>query len=244
MRIGLAIFSRLDSSRLPGKALRDVAGRTLLGRVVDRCRRLEQWLPVVVATSDRPVDDPIVAFTRAEGVEVFRGSAEDTLARAVSCARAFGFDAVVRICGDSPFIPPEVALRLAERMWEGGIDIATNVFPRSFPRGASAEVITTAALERILAATDDPEDREHATAFAYRHPERFRIWNLESEVVYLDEVHLAVDTAEDLRRAVWIAERLESRAVTAELDEVVTFARAWPERRSTSRQPLFTREGQ
>ena len=39
-RIGAIIFSRFDSNRLFGKALIDIQGRSLLGRVIDRAKRL------------------------------------------------------------------------------------------------------------------------------------------------------------------------------------------------------------
>ncbi len=49
--IGAIIFSRYDSSRLYGKALIDIEGRSLLGRVIDRAKLIKGVSKIIVATS-------------------------------------------------------------------------------------------------------------------------------------------------------------------------------------------------
>ena len=51
MKIGAIIFSRFSSERLPGKALIDISGRSLLGRVIDRTREIQGIDKIIVATS-------------------------------------------------------------------------------------------------------------------------------------------------------------------------------------------------
>ena len=127
MTTGLAIFARLDSRRLPGKALMPIAGRPLLGHVIDRARRARRVDRVIVATTDRPVDDPIAAFADGEGVSVFRGDAADVLGRAVACARAFRLATLVRISGDSPFIDPGLIDHMLEVHAADRPDATTNM---------------------------------------------------------------------------------------------------------------------
>jgi spore coat polysaccharide biosynthesis protein SpsF len=74
MTTGLIIFARMGSSRLPGKMLLPIAGRPLLGRVIDRVKCAGGDCPIVVATSTEAADDAIERYARKEGVEVFRGS--------------------------------------------------------------------------------------------------------------------------------------------------------------------------
>ena len=40
MNVGVIIFSRMDSKRLPGKALVEIGKRPMLGRVIDRANRI------------------------------------------------------------------------------------------------------------------------------------------------------------------------------------------------------------
>ena len=103
-KIGVLIFSRFDSSRLPGKALLDISGKELLGRVIDRSKKIRGITGVAVATSDRNIDDNVAAFAKAQGVDVFRGSVDDVAKRAIEACNFYGWDAFVRICGDRPFL--------------------------------------------------------------------------------------------------------------------------------------------
>ena len=54
MKIGIAILCRYSSSRLPGKILREINGRTILGHIKDRLQRGCKGYPIVVTTSDDP----------------------------------------------------------------------------------------------------------------------------------------------------------------------------------------------
>ena len=51
MRVVAIIQARMGSTRLPGKVLEDLGGRTMLARVVRRTRRSAALDEVVVATS-------------------------------------------------------------------------------------------------------------------------------------------------------------------------------------------------
>lgn len=228
MRPGLVVFARADSRRLPGKVLRDIAGRPLLGRVLDRLRHTAGGHPVIVATSHRPVDDPVAVFARSEGVTVFRGAADDVLARARACAAAHDLDPLVRLSGDSPFLPADVIVRLLELFAAERPDIVTNVFPRSFPPGASVEALSRATLDRLDAEVTERSDREHVTPFVYRHADRFAIANLAAPDPSWAELRLTVDTEEEWRRADWIAAQLGRAASAAPLVDVVALARRCP----------------
>ena len=224
---GLIIFARHDSRRLPGKVLRDLKGRPMLGRVIDRVRRIPGSLPAVVATSDRPVDDAIAAFAADEGVAVFRGAAEDVAGRALACAEAHGFDIFVRISADSPFVDPEVAAAVMRLFDERTADVATNTFPRSFPPGTSVEVVAKDAMQRASAAMTASDEKEHVTLHFYRNPESFRIVNLSADDDRYRDIRLAVDTADDLERTAWILGRLDGAEHDASLDRVAELARRW-----------------
>lgn len=191
------IQARSSSRRLPDKVLLELAGRPMLAYTVERLRQCRTVRDVVLATSDRSDDDRVAALGERLRVPVYRGALDDVLARFSAAARAFDAPAVVRISGDSPLIDPEVVDRVVNRFLAAACDLATNVFPRSFPRGQSVEVIALAALERAAAAAVDLEDREHVTRYFYRHPDAFRIENVAFDRD-ASGVQLSVDTADDL----------------------------------------------
>lgn len=200
----------------------------MLGHVISRARRVGTDHKVVVATSDRPIDDPIAEFSKGQGVAVFRGATDDCLARAAACAETHGFDAIARICGDRAFFDPGLVKRLIGELLARKVDLATNLMERTFPVGASVEVVTLDAMRRMLAETDDPFEREHMTTYIYRNPERFAMWNLSAPEPRHPEVRLVVDDRPDLDRACWIAERLGDDVITADLEKVISLALRWP----------------
>lgn len=224
---GLLVFARMDSSRLPGKALHDVAGRPLLGRVVDRARRVGQSYPVVIATTDRAMDDPIAAFAEAEGLPVFRGATEDVANRAVACAETHRFHSFVRISGDSPFIDPDLIREMIQIHREKDMDICTNIFPRTFPPGNSIEVIATQAMRQACESLTECDEREHVTPYFYRHPEKFTIHNVSIQDEFNTEVRLTVDQPKDMDKTVWIIQQLGDSPETAPFDQIVRLAGEW-----------------
>ncbi|MBM3861375.1 MAG: hypothetical protein FJ395_17245, partial [Verrucomicrobia bacterium] len=68
---------RLDSRRLNAKALRLVAGRRLVDYVIERARSITGITQVVVATTTRSLESPLIAHLEAHGVSIYRGEIED-----------------------------------------------------------------------------------------------------------------------------------------------------------------------
>ena len=221
---GLIILARMDSRRLPGKALKMLGNRPLLGHVIERAHRTHRVDEIVVATTDRPIDDPIAAYVRALDISLFRGPTSDVATRCLACARAHTFDRFARVCGDSPFFDPDLVAELIRLHESGHFDVATNVARRTFPTGASAEVISTDALERLVDLTHDPTDREHVTPFFYRNPDLFRIVNIVAPFDRYSRLRLAVDDASDAVRTEWMLGQLAERATEASLDELMALA--------------------
>tara|TARA_Y100000589_G_scaffold81937_1_gene75902 strand:+ start:687 stop:1373 length:687 start_codon:yes stop_codon:yes gene_type:complete len=208
MKVPAIIFSRMGSSRLPGKALRHIAGEPLIKRVINRVSKVKNLSTIVVATSNSRTDDGLSQYIQSLNIEVFRGAAHDVLNRAVSCASYLGVDKFVRINGDSPFIDPELLEKGIDMWGDPNLDLISNVFPRTYPVGMSVEIIKTDSLKKILGLTADSCDREHITRFFYKNPEKFRILNFESGRPDLRKVRLAVDTKEDLERINWLFKEL------------------------------------
>ena len=225
MRTAAVIFARMDSSRLPGKVLADVSGKPLLYHVVKRAERSGE--EVMIATSIRPIDEPIASFAHSQGLRSFCAGAKDVLGRAFICGVGMRLDALIRISGDSPFIDPELIKRVtAVFRANEKLDIATNVFPRTYPPGLSVEVISVDALARASAATVDNEDREHVTRYFYNHSDSFRIVNCPAERPYDLKLHLTVDQPSDLERASWMIH--SGAGADAPLEKVLELAAAYP----------------
>ena len=225
---GVVIFSRMGSSRLPGKALVDIGGRCLLQRVIDRAKKVDPEAVVIVATSDHEGEAPIVDCARGEGVEVFQGALDDVAGRALACAEKFGLRYFARVCGDRPFFDPEVVNEYLIWAENDDLELATNVIGKTFPPGLTTEIVKTSALARLISATQDVRDLEHVTRFFYQNSDMFNIGNRLSTHGWND-VSLVVDNEKDLDRARYIVCKLGGKPECAELPTIIKLAREWYE---------------
>lgn len=196
-RIGAIIFCRLDSQRLPGKALRPIQGQPLFELAVQRCRRVSGLAEIVLATTDRPVDEPLVQAAQERALQVFRGSTEDVAGRALACAQYYNMDYFFRLNGDSPFVDEQLLTLAMQGPDLSQYDLVTNLYPRSFPYGVSVELIRTTSLARAYQQFRDQAEYEHLTTHFYRHAERFRMQNLACPEGDCSSVRMTIDTAED-----------------------------------------------
>ncbi len=197
MKVVAIIQARMGSTRLPGKVLEDLAGQSMLARVVGRARRARTLDKVLVATTNKSDDGAIVSECGRLGVPVFRGSEDDVLDRYHGAAISANAGIIVRITSDCPLIDPEVVDRAVREHLVEGPDYTSNTLDRSYPRGLDLEVMDVGVLERAWREASEDYQRTHVTPYIYQHPEIFRLQSLTHEV---DESHhrWTVDTSEDL----------------------------------------------
>jgi spore coat polysaccharide biosynthesis protein SpsF len=194
-RIGAIVQVRMSSRRLPGKSLRLLGGKPILQYVLESLTQVAELAGTLVATSTDPSDDPIAGFCERFATPCFRGSLDNVAERFLEAAHTRSFSAFVRVSGDSPLLDPRLVTRAIDLFRESGADLATNVFPRTYPAGMSVEVVKTQTFERVVPKLSVPDDREHVTSFFYRNAADFQIASFVREVPRRD-VHLAIDTPE------------------------------------------------
>lgn len=191
------IQARMGSTRLPEKVLLPLLGEPVLTHVVRRVSRARSVDVTVVATTVLPADDAIVELGRRQGWIVERGSPTDLLDRYLQAARANGADQVVRITSDCPLIDWELLDEVVETLSATGSDYVSNLLGgRTWPLGLEVEAMTLDALDAANLADADPQSREHATPYIYRHPEQFKLGVVRSPV-NLSTHRWTVDTPED-----------------------------------------------
>jgi spore coat polysaccharide biosynthesis protein SpsF (cytidylyltransferase family) len=224
------VQARLGSTRLPGKALMEIAGRPMLWHVLTRAAAIPGVDEVVLATTVSSEDDVLVDVARAAGLRVTRGSVEDVLDRFRAALLAHPADAVVRVTGDCPLLDPRVSgLVVEEYRRDRSLDYVSNVHPPTYPDGLDAEVISPEALETAWREARLPSEREHVTPYVWRHPERFRIANV-SHHEDLSGLRWTVDDGRDLDfvRAVY-AELSPDGTRSFGMAELLELLRARPE---------------
>lgn len=172
----------------------------MLSYLLDRLKQCGELDGVILATSDQAADDPIADFAEKAGIGCYRGSLEDVAGRLVAAADMVAAEALVRVSGDSPLLDSALVDRLVAMFRKkDSVDLVTNVQKRTFPKGQSVEVLALESLRRVHRSELSRSEREHVTSHFYRHPDRFRIVNVEHEAP-LGSLQLSIDTASDLDR--------------------------------------------
>ena len=197
MTVAIIAQARMTSTRLPGKVLMEVNGRSLIEIQLARLARAAHADRVIVATTTNAADDPIVALAERLGAGVHRGSEHDVLARYHGAAADAGATTIVRVTADCPLIDPAVVDRVIARFAEGDVDYASSSLVRTYPRGLDVEAFSFAALDEAHAEAVDPAEREHVTPFLYLRPERYRLANVPYEGPDASRHRWTVDTPED-----------------------------------------------
>jgi 3-deoxy-manno-octulosonate cytidylyltransferase (CMP-KDO synthetase) len=133
----IVVPARFGSTRLPGKPLLPIVGRTLLERVTAVARAAAAQAggcEVVVATDDARIAD----HARELGVEVVMTSEDLDSGSDRACAaarlRPSPPGIVINLQGDAPFVPAAVVADLIARLREGGADVATPVYRLDWER--------------------------------------------------------------------------------------------------------------
>lgn len=197
-RIVGVVQARMSSTRLPGKVLRPVAGRSVLGWVVRAARAADVLDELVIATSTEPGDDAVAAEAERLGVEAVRGSVHDVLSRFLAVLDGRKADAVVRFTADCPLLDPTV-VATAVNAWRTApwLDYVSTALPRSVPRGMDVEVIRADTLRALDGVATD-HHRVHVTSAVYTEPAAYRMLGVTFHPDASD-LRVTLDTPDDLR---------------------------------------------
>jgi spore coat polysaccharide biosynthesis protein SpsF len=233
MRIVAIIQARMGSTRLPGKVMKELCGKTVLAQVIFRVQACLLVDEVVVATTTSKADDVVVAEAEKYGAKWFRGSEEDVLERYYLAAKEYNADVVVRVTSDCPLFDPEVLSQMLEyfknETFEGlQIDYLSNCLNRSYPRGLDAEVFTFDVLEKAFTEAKKPYEREHVTPYIYEHPDIFSLHNQTNDDD-ISNYRWTLDTADDWKLIEAVYADLYRKEEIFTTDEVIALLGVKPE---------------
>jgi spore coat polysaccharide biosynthesis protein SpsF len=226
MTVGIIILCRYDSSRLPGKILREIRGKPILQYIYERVQKAVLPESIVVATSAEASDNPIVEYCKAQDIQVFRGSKNNVAQRFLDCSNTYGFDFCTRINGDNLFVDSDLLRKMLAIAEGSNYDFISNVRARTFPRGMSIEIVRRVFYEQAVKEFDKPEYFEHVTLFFYEHEHygcQLHITNQDcSEAA---GINLAIDTPDDLKKAESLISRMTSDHSNYQLKEIFELMR-------------------
>lgn len=192
------IQARSNSKRFKNKVLHLIYGTPIIQHVINRVKGSKKITNLVVASSSNKNDDKLISYLQKKRIKFYRGDLENVAMRLYEVAKKNKAKFFVRISGDSPLIDPKLidkAIRISKK--EKRYDIISNVFPRTFPKGQSVEVIKTSILKKY-SKHFSKIDKEHVTKYFYDNSNKFIIKNFTFDGNN-KIIKLAIDTKKDLK---------------------------------------------
>lgn len=177
------IQARMGSTRLPGKIMLNLLGKTVLWHVVNRVSKAKLINGLIVATTVNSEDDIIAEFCKNNDILVFRGSEKDVLDRYYQCAKEYKVKNIVRITSDCPLHDPNVMDIVISEYLRGNYDYVSNTIKYTFPDGFDVEVFSFEALVEAWEDAKLPSEREHVTLYI-KNNKKFQKKNIFSNNKY------------------------------------------------------------
>ena len=169
----LVTQARSGSTRLPGKVLKEIDGKSLLQIHLERLKKCLNITEIVVATTDKKEDAVIYDKVIAWGFSAARGSELDVLDRFYQAVKNKKADWIVRVTSDCPLLDPILVDKIIAFVQEKDKDYGANGLIEHFPDGQDVEVFKFSALESAWEHAKLPSEREHVTPYIRNNSDHF-----------------------------------------------------------------------
>jgi spore coat polysaccharide biosynthesis protein SpsF len=179
-KIVIVVQARMSSSRLPGKVMLPLLGKSLLFRMMERLQMIKHHAQFVIAIPEEEKGGVIEQEAAAMGIPCYCGSLNNVLDRHYQAAKLYNADIVLKIPSDCPLIDPHIIDQALDFYFEhaGEYDYVSNLHPATFPDGNDVEIMTMACLERARNEATRTLELEHTTPYIWENQDKFRIRNL------------------------------------------------------------------
>ena len=194
--------ARTGSTRLPGKVLKQINGKSLLEIHLERLKKCSKISEIIVATTINEEDAIIYDKALEWGFSSFTGSETDVLDRFYQSVKDKNPDWIVRVTSDCPLIDPELVDEIVTFVQENNCDYGSNGLIENYPDGQDVEVFKFSALKIAWENALLKSEREHVTPYI-RNNSDFNNGNLFKAINFpcdsdFSKIRMTVDEQRDL----------------------------------------------
>jgi spore coat polysaccharide biosynthesis protein SpsF (cytidylyltransferase family) len=122
MKFSIFIPVRLQSKRLPKKALKKIDGKPMIQLLVERLQKNKEIDDIIICTTDHPSDDELVKFLEKINVVCYRGSVNDILDRFLKTAEKFEPDFIIAVDGDDIYTDTNIIKKIITEFKKSNAD--------------------------------------------------------------------------------------------------------------------------
>ena len=193
--------ARSGSTRLPGKVLKEINGKSLLQIHLDRLKKCKSVSEIIVATTTNSEDQIIFDKAIEWGFDSYKGSESDVLDRFYQSVKDKNVDWIVRVTSDCPLIDPVLVDKVISFVQASNKDYGSNTVIENYPDGQDVEVFKYSALEFAWKNSKLLSEREHVTPYI-RNNADLKGGNLFSAINYpcdfdFSKIRMTVDESKD-----------------------------------------------
>ena len=201
-KIIATIQARMGSERLPGKVLKDICGKPMILRQIERLKNSRLIDNIIVATTTSPKDDILEEFCLKNSIQYFRGSEDDVLQRICDTLEKYNKDIHIELHGDSPLVDYQIIDEFIGLFLKNknSIDFLSNNLKTTYPPGMEFSIYhSKILLELNKIIKKDDKLREHVGFNITRFKDKYTLKSVEAiSRHYNPEIYLEVDSQEDL----------------------------------------------
>jgi spore coat polysaccharide biosynthesis protein SpsF len=232
-KVVIVVQARMSSTRLPGKVLLPILGKSLLECMIERLQMIKHEATIVIATSDHEQDDVLQTESDRIGVPCFRGSLDNCLDRHYQAGLKYAAEVVIKIPSDCPLIDPRIIDEVLGYYFahEGDYDFVNNLHPATWPDGNDVEIMTMACIEKAWKEASRKLELEHTTPYIWENPDKFRIANItwSAGKDYSMSHRFTIDYPEDYQFIKRVYEELYEQKPDFSCDDILNLLESKPE---------------
>ncbi len=201
---------RLSSSRLPGKAMKNLGQKPVLAWVLASMKKVKAD-KYYVAT-DHESYEILKPICKQNGFDCFAGDLNDVLKRFCDLIKTLKVETIIRATADNPFLFYEAAQASVDEFEKRNkskhpCDYLTYT---GLPHGSGVEIFSAQSLLKAAEETDNPYDHEHVGPALYNHKDRYKCEFIKAPSRFnYPDLRTTIDTFSDYMRAISIVNFLK-----------------------------------
>ena len=144
--IGILVNSRLQSQRLPNKAILDISGKTLIEHIILR-KKTNNISKKIILCVPRKKNNILIKIAKRHKIQYYKGSNNDVLHRLYSAAKKFKINTMVVCTGDNPLVDITSLEKLVKYHLKNKNDFSKMY---GVPWGSFCYVVNLASVKQVL----------------------------------------------------------------------------------------------
>ena len=193
---GVFLQVRLDSTRLPGKALLPLEDYTVIEQAMRSLKVVKADVFALLTESSSVLQ--LEPLAERWGYEVFVGDKDNVLKRYANAVQYFSVSTVIRSTGDNPLVSGSMANKILEYHVLKNADFSAFT---GMPLGTGVEILKSESILKANSSSMDSYEQEHVSPYLYFREKEFLIKRVPvSSECYCPDTRVTLDTEFDYKR--------------------------------------------